>query len=1073
MARTVRKIRKWITWALALILLLLFLLTLVFYLFRGSIKEKGVAYFNGMQNGMLEVGRISFIPLMNFPDVTLKIRDVQYTGAPDSSGTGNTILMLERIALSLDMKALLHGEYHFSRINLDGGIVQLKIFEDGSSNLEKALGNLLASDTVEADSSSSVIKLNLERLALRNIVLSFDNEELDTYVALRIEQLNAGLSYYPEEIRSAVDLDLVLTTLSSSYYNFANPRGLHFHGAMAYDQDSRMLTVDPSALNLKQTEMEVWGSYDLGEGGSADLTFRAKNSGLELLNFLLNGVLDLDELEQTGSGAIYLSGTLKGSFAKELPDIKVNFGADGLGFRIKSIDREVSDISFTGYVNNGTKPDYSESVAIINNLHARLPEGELNGNFSVSNLVNPLVDVKLEASASLEGLDAMLADSMISELKGGLSLSADLQGRINPSKGEFLSDSSRLSINFSGLSFRPKGKELSKLEGDVEMKGRLLSIENLVFESGGSSIRFDGNLSGAISALLGLNESISGAFHLNSPFLSLSELTGDSSYLEEPYGEIRGLDLDCSFNTGRNFYKQITENALPDNLRLFIRNFSGEIRGSAPLYGFSGEIRMNNKDISLVGLSGNVGESPLQLNADVSHYPALYNGDSLSGVDMNLNIKSARLYAKDIMTYGGEFMLPESYKEDYFDQFSINAGLSFPPGAFSADTFQSDLTFRMKNLQFIWSSYPFKVSALNLLGSTSGDRLSITEMSGNIGNSQIRLSGYLDNIYDSLSTAMSGALDLQSKVIDLDEILEIYYASDEEESPVIAAEADTTDDGESFFESLSHYSYPTIDLALDVEKILYETAEMKKLTGKVHLNDSKVFILDSLAMVSSSGGALLFDGKFSVLDPSMYILGARVDLSGFNIKDLNIEMEYDDKHYSLQDNFAGILSLSGLAELYVTPDMSLDMGGSTGFLSLSVRDGGIRNFAPLHELARYFGNKDLDDVRFAELKCKITLMDGRVYIPTTSIGSTIGPIIIEGEHGFDNTYNYRLRLPPNLVKGAAWSAVTYREGKDKDGEDEILNASSGRFYIVNIKGNGDDIDIKVGDKGEDKKDKGK
>ena len=108
-----------------------------------------------------------------------------------------------------------------------------------------------------------------------------------------------------------------------------------------YDQPGEILTIDPSSLSLKQTEMEVWGSYNLGEEAFADITFRARNSGLELLNFLLNGVLDLDDLEQTGSGSIYLSGTVKGSFGKELPDIKVNFGASGLGFRIKEINKSI------------------------------------------------------------------------------------------------------------------------------------------------------------------------------------------------------------------------------------------------------------------------------------------------------------------------------------------------------------------------------------------------------------------------------------------------------------------------------------------------------------------------------------------------------------------------------------------------------------------------------------------------------------------------------------------------------------------------------------------------------------
>jgi len=425
-----------------------------------------------------------------------------------------------------------------------------------------------------------------------------------------------------------------------------------------------------------------------------------------------------------------------------------------------------------------------------------------------------------------------------------------------------------------------------------------------------------------------------------------------------------------------------------------------------------------------------------------------------------------------MFTWDGEFLLSQDYRNDHIDRFLFDGKVSFPPGTFCREHFDPDMDLFINKLNFNWSAYPFEVSDLNMSAVRTGSHLVIDHFKGNVGNSMISLSGFLDNFTDSLLSSMKGRLVLNSELIDLDEILKIYYASDTVNISESSVEAETVPaEDSSFFSSLSSYSYPELQLQLGIEKIRYETAIMDNLNGKVEISPSKVFKIDSLSLVSASGGNLFFNGEFSVLNPDMYILGAKLELNNFNIKDLNLNMEYDSVPFSMKDNFAGILSVKGLAEICFTPDMSLNLEKSTAFLNVLIKDGEIMKFAPMHELARYFGNKDLDDVRFAELRSNFTLIDGRVYIPLTSIGSTIGQILVEGEHGFDNTYSYILRVPPYLVKGAAWSAMTYREGKETEGENMMMNAASGKYVVVTIKGDGDDIKVKVGDKKEEKVEK--
>ena len=85
---------------------------------------------------------------------------------------------------------------------------------------------------------------------------------------------------------------------------------------------------------------------ELGNTPRIDLAYSASNEGLELLNFILMGILDLNEIEQIGEGSIHLNGSVQGHMGGgELPVIRVNGEAADLGFRIKAVNRDVSGIS--------------------------------------------------------------------------------------------------------------------------------------------------------------------------------------------------------------------------------------------------------------------------------------------------------------------------------------------------------------------------------------------------------------------------------------------------------------------------------------------------------------------------------------------------------------------------------------------------------------------------------------------------------------------------------------------------------------------------------------------------------
>ena len=90
----------------------------------------------------------------------------------------------------------------------------------------------------------------------------------------------------------------------------------------------------------------------------------------------------MDEIEQIGGGSISLSGTIQGELGDHLPVMHVNGNADQIGFRIKSLERDVRDISFNVYATNGGKADLSEGQLVVTGFSATFPDGVIKGDIS-------------------------------------------------------------------------------------------------------------------------------------------------------------------------------------------------------------------------------------------------------------------------------------------------------------------------------------------------------------------------------------------------------------------------------------------------------------------------------------------------------------------------------------------------------------------------------------------------------------------------------------------------------------------------------------------------------------------
>ena len=150
----------------------------------------------------------------------------------------------------------------------------------------------------------------------------------------------------------------------------------------------------------------------------------------------------------------------------------------------------------------------------------------------------------------------------------------------------------------------------------------------------------------------------------------------------------------------------------------------------------------------------------------------------------------------------------------------------------------------------------------------------------------------------------------------------------------------------------------------------------------------------------------------------------------------------------LSETFKGVLSAEGLVEVFVSPDLKVDISTTTAMFNVTVNDGELINFTPLQAAGKFLDNKNLDHVIFATLNNSFTLMDSQVIIPRMKVESSIGLMVIEGEQGLDKSFLYLLRVPTQLAKQAAKSVMSADDGTVES--NEVQRMQRGDFLQITV-----------------------
>jgi hypothetical protein len=1064
MARKKYRLIKVVAWILVGFISLILLTTLVFYLGRDYFMGKAVSYLNEQQPGEVQMGQMKLIPFLNFPNITLQLQSVNYYEKEIHSDSSDfaPIVSLSKIHITLDAMDLIRGDVMVSEAKLEEGKVRLEIYEDSVSNLEYALGirfgDQAGKDTSETKPS---IAIDLDAIELSGILLELDNQVRDDQFSLMVNLLESSFSYLPGMIEAEVKLDIDINKVKYLTINEQGNRNVSLNGSIIMNPLTKVVEVKPSNMSVSGLNLETWGTYNYKDLPSLDFTYKATNEGLEVLNFLFRGVLDLDEIEQIGSGTMRLSGEVKGNLGNELPVISLNGDADEIGFRIKSLNKDVTGISFNVFATNGSELDLSESYMDITGFRARFPEGYITANFTVNNIKSPELNIEVDGNLNLEGMEKMLESDFLDDMQGLVHLSGRINGRVDRKNGEFLNDAGSLIASLDQVGFVMKRDSMNsdsirKLHGEIMLSGNRIGSEKLALEYNGNKLEVGVMTENLLLYLLDFDKDLKGELSVDSEVLTLATLLRDTTMAKLLGDELHGLHFGASALISPEELDEFIESDSVPRVLFSLDSFGIEFPQMADISDMSASLSLGPDTISLHKLTGTIGESTFNFSGLLANYGLLAHHDSSGTLALKFAMESDQMRAEDVFTFRNEFLLPEIYSTEFLEDFRLNGRLELPTEGLVVDSVPVDFDLNIENMGWNFRYYPLAFEQFLIQVRRRGDSLMIDDFEGSVGESNLNMTASIGNFTDSLVENMYGSLVLESDLLDFNALLN-YQLPDE---IIDSSQLDSSELREP--PRLDQINYPSFDFTVDIGELRFGDFNIYGMNGRLRSTRKKIFFLDSLHISSEGGGSVEFNGHFNASNPRMYSIGADLEVKDMNINDIELQLQTGEETYALDRNFKGVISAEGLAEIFITPELKVDVPTTTAMFNVTVVEGALINFTPLQAAGKFLDNKNLDLVNFDTLSNSFTLMDSKVIIPRMKVESSVGLLLIEGEQGLDKSFLYLLRVPKKLAKQVAKSVISAEDGKEEN--NEIMQMQRGDFVRITVWSDGIKSDYKLGDK---------
>jgi len=197
---------------------------------------------------------------------------------------------------------------------------------------------------------------------------------------------------------------------------------------------------------------------------------------------------------------------------------------------------------------------------------------------------------------------------------------------------------------------------------------------------------------------------------------------------------------------------------------------------------------------------------------------------------------------------------------------------------------------------------------------------------------------------------------------------------------------------------------------LFINSFTYDKVFVENISGLFNVTDS-LYIIDQL-MFNAFDGEMNTSAKYALNSNGETVIKVKNHIEGMDIKKLLIDFE-DFKNFGqpiiTHQNITGLIS-ADLNSRFVLINGSLIKEDMRAKGDIKLENGGVYDFEPAMELAKFTKINELDNIKFKTLESQIFIFKNAIYVPKTQIVSTALDISAFGMKKFGEDYEYHLQI---------------------------------------------------------------
>lgn len=1018
----------------------------VLFIKKDSIVKSILNDFSENYVGDFSVGEVAISPFENFPYISIDLKDFVFY--EDKDKTKSPMMQVDDLYVGFDLWTILRGDYDIKSIKLKHGHLTILQDEEDNFNILNAIQSIEESPEEESEEK---INLNLEKIELVDIHLRKINLRDSLELSFSIQEAKTGLTYKQDLLDMQLDTELYFSIIAKSDTTFVNQKYMEFHTNFSYNLTSDFIDFTSADVVVETGVFDMTGSIDLADDAYMDLTFTGKSNNFDLFFSLAPNEVGEALKAYENQGKVFFEAAIKGKSTNyNSPSVEAKFGCENGFFDNFENDKQLTDLSFLGSFSNGEDNHMRTSEIKIQNFSAKPDAGIFSGNLSISNFESPEVDVQLDSDFDLNFLTGFFNLNDLRNLTGKVQLQMNFKDIIdleNPERAlEEFNQSYFTKLRVDNLNFQSDSFHLpiKNLSIRAEADSKITEVELFEFTLGESDFYFKGSLTNLPDLIHQTNRNVEVDLLFRSKFINFTEIT---SKQEEVFDEeVSNFTAKFKFKGKANTF-QVSEH-LPVG-DFYIEEFNAKMKNYPhALHDFFAYLYFSENEIKVREFKGMVDDSDILFSGNLANYTLLFKEQPNGKINFDYKLASNKLSFADIFSYGEENYVPEDYRDEELTQLRSNGKIeltyrdSLVAQDIHIDEFKGKLTIHPLKFEKFKGNLHFE-----------DKQLTFNDFAGKLGKSEFKASG---NFYLGEEETLKKAGDVfnfKASYLDIDELTN--YEEPKEGEDVVH------DDVFNVFE----VPFRNMKIDASIGKLNYHKYELKNFSTSIRIQDDKFVYVDQLSM-EAANGKVGFTGYFNGSNKDSIYLHTDLKMKDVDVDKLLFKFDNFGQDQLVSDNLHGIMTGRIRGKILMHPDLTPNVAKSDLTIDVSLKNGMLENFEPLHAMASFFDDKNLNKVFFGSLENRLQLKDGNIIIPNMVINSSLGFMQLSGKQSVDMQMDYYMRIPLRMVTQVASRKLFGSRNRvvDPTQEDEVIYKDEDRnirYVNVRMQGTPDNYDISL------------